>query len=364
MAPARDVPPFDPATWRPPRRELLWRSPLNRYRGFGLAGRQLLFAAARAGIDVTLASPPPRGEPAFRRFGVGREPAGRIGFSLDYLPRPDPLPTALLAVASACEGTHVPRDRVDAINRTAALLAVPCRQNLEAFRDCGVRVPIAVVPHGVDPERFPLLERVRSGDEPYTFGTFGALSPRKGIDLLLRAFREEFAPAEPVRLLLKSVDPPPIGPIDDPRVRVLTGFWDDADVLAFLSRLDAFVLPSRAEGFGLCALEAMATGLPAIATDWGGPADYLDPADSLPLASRLVDAAGTASNGVRYEGQWAEPDVAHLRWLLRWQYEHREEAGRMGRLASARVQRLWTWDHAARRLRDLLDGLAGGVSPP
>ncbi|MGH2618863.1 MAG: glycosyltransferase family 4 protein, partial [Thermomicrobiales bacterium] len=357
------VSPFDPATWRPPRRELHWRSPLNPYRSFGLVGRQILFAAARAGIDVTLASPPPRGEPVFRRFGVSQEPEGRIGFSHDYRQRRDPLPTELLVIATTCEGTFVPRARIDAINRAATLIYVPCRQNRDAFRDCGVRVPIKVLPHGIDPARFPYLARVRTGPEPFTFGTFGALSPRKGTDILVRAFREEFAPAEPVRLLLKAVDELPDAPADDSRIRVVSGFWPHDDLLGLLRQLDAFVLPSRAEGFGLCGLEAMATGLPTIATDWSGPADYLDPRDSMPLDYRLVDAAGTEANGVRYFGQWAEPDVEHLRSLLRWLYEHRDEAAQMGRMASARAHRDWTWDRVAAQLRDDLDLLASGVSP-
>lgn len=362
--PARRSPvPFAPATWRPPRRELHWQSPLNRFQSFGLVGRQLLTAVERAGVDVTLASSPPRDEPAWRRLAVDSESRGRIGLSYDYWHRPDPLPADLLVTATMCEGTFVPKARVNAINQTASLLYVPCRQNRVAFADSGVRVPIRVLPYGVDPARFPYLDRARDGAEPFTFGTFGALSLRKGADVLVRAFREEFAPAEPVRLLLKSVEPLPFVPAGDSRIRVLTGFWADDALLELLRGLDAFVLPSRAEGFGLCGLEAMATGLPTIATDWSGPSDYLDSADSLPLQFRLVDAAATEANGVRYFGEWAEPDVEHLRSRLRWLYEHREDATRMGRLASARVHRDWTWDRVGGQIRDDLDLLASGISP-
>jgi glycosyltransferase involved in cell wall biosynthesis len=357
------VPPFDPATWRPPRRELHWQSPLNPFQSFGLVGRQFLLAVERAGIDVTLATPPPRDEPVWRRFAVRAEGRGRIGFSYDYWHRPDPLPAELLVVATMREGTLVPKARVNAINQTASLLYVPCRQNLESFRACGVRVPIEVLPYGVDPARFRYLDRVRRGDEPFTFGTFGALSLRKGTDILLRAFQEELAPSEPVRLLLKSVDEPSCAPGNDARIRVVTRFAPQRELLAWLRDLDVFVLPSRAEGFGLCGLEAMATGLPTIATAWSGPADYLDPADSLPLQFRLVDAAATEANGVRHFGEWAEPDVDHLRALLRWLYEHRDEAAKMGRKAAARVHRDWTWQRAAAQLRDDLDLLASGVSP-
>src|SRR5581483_11549090 len=269
-----------------------------------------------------------RDDRELRRFPVRREGGGRIGFSYDYWHPPDPLPADLLVVATMREGTLVPKARVNAINQTAALLYVPCRQNAAAFRDSGVRVPIKVLPYGVDPARFPSLERPRDGSEPFTFGAFGALSARKGIDALATAFQAEFGPAEPVRLVLKSIDPLPFALAADPRIRVVAGFWPHADLLALLRSFDAFVLPSRAEGFGLCGLEAMATGLPTIATDWSGPADYLDPADSIPLQLRLVDARATEANGVRHFGQWAEPDIDHLRTLLRWLYDHPSEAAR------------------------------------
>jgi glycosyltransferase involved in cell wall biosynthesis len=261
------------------------------------------------------------------------------------------------------EGTLVPKNRINALNQTASLVYLPCRQNLESFRACGLRAPSKLLPFGVDRARFPYLERPRTGSEPFTFGTFGDLSARKGIDLLIRAFRAEFAPREPVRLLLKSLHGLPLPFPDDPRIEVLTGFWRHDELLNVLRRLDAFVLPSRAEGFGLCGLEAMATGLPLIATGWSGPADYLDPADSFPLGYRLVDAAATEANGVRYFGEWAEPDEEHLRELLRRLYEHPEEARDKGRQASARVHEVWTWQRAGRQVRDDLDLLAAGVSP-
>ncbi len=48
---------------------------------------------------------------------------------------------------------------------------------------------------------------------------------------------------------------------------VLPGYVDDADLPALYAGADAFVYPSRAEGFGLPPLEAMASGTPAITSD-------------------------------------------------------------------------------------------------
>ena len=358
------VPRFDPATWQPGQRELVWRSPLNAYQSFGLVGRQLLLAAERVGIDVRMAIPEARTAfPEFARFFKPLDGAGRIGFSYEYQPHSSRLPAALTVIYTLGETTRVPRERVDDINRNASLLYVPCQQNVETFQECGVRVPIKVFHHGVDPARFPFLPRTRTGNEPFTFGCFGDLSLRKGIDVLIRAFSDEFALDEPVRLRLKSWRFGGQLRIDDPRIEIHLGFWAHEQVLAFLQQLDAFVLPSRGEGFGLCGLEAMATGLPTIATNWSGPVEYLDPIDSFPLAYRLVAAADTESNGVRYGGQWAEPEYTHLRSLLRWIYEHPAEAARKGQRAAVRVHQHWTWERVAWQMRDDFDLLARGITP-
>ncbi|MEX0939049.1 MAG: glycosyltransferase family 4 protein [Pirellulales bacterium] len=54
------------------------------------------------------------------------------------------------------------------------------------------------------------------------------------------------------------------------------GFTPRAECFALMRRSDVFVLSSLRECGGAVVLEAMANGLPVIATDWGGPADYLD----------------------------------------------------------------------------------------
>jgi glycosyltransferase involved in cell wall biosynthesis len=307
---------------------------------------------------------PPHIDPeGVRLFRPPHTLRGRLVVRYDYYLRSVPLPSDRLVVYNMWASTHIPPEIVDTINDTASLCCVPCRQNVEIFRNAGVRIPIRVLPHGVDSERFPLLDRPRAATDPVVFGTISDFSYRKGIDVLVRAVRAEFAPHEPVRLILKSSTNNPVADADDPRIEHLQGLVSQPDLLPLLARMDAFVLPSRGEGFGLTGLEAMATGLPLIATNWSGPADYLDPADSLPLDYRLVDAPGPVGPYVRFDGLWAEPDEAHLRRLLRWVYAHRDEAAAMGQRAAARVRRDWTWDRVARLLCDDLDALAVGFSP-
>lgn len=357
------VVPFDRGAWGDGCRRLAWHSVLRADEGYGVVGRALLLALEARGVDVGLVPgvEAPRGFERFHRFHRREELPGRPGFYYDHRVRPSVMRCEQLVTYSMWETERVPRDHVEEINAHSSLHLVPCHQNVESHIACGVRVPVKVLHHGVYARRFPLLERPRDGLEPYTFGTFGDLAPRKGIDALVRAFLDEFASHEPVRLLMKSTAPRSAYGADDPRVETLGGFLDDSALLELLRRMDAFVLPSRGEGFGLCGLEAMATGLPLIATGWSGPSEYLDPADSYPLPYELVDAGGTESNNVRYFGRWAEPDHEHLRHLMRRLYENPEEGVTKGRAASVRAHREWTWERVASQLVADLDALVGGV---
>ena len=60
---------------------------------------------------------------------------------------------------------------------------------------------------------------------------------------------------------------------------------------------DAFVMPTRGEGWGLPICEAMAMGLPVVATNFSGPTAYLTRANSHPLRveRRLPDGSAAPS---------------------------------------------------------------------
>ena len=112
------------------------------------------------------------------------------------------------------------------------------------------------------------------------FGTLGTVKPIKGTDLLVDAFMR-FPPAARVELIIAGlIDRPWAEDLRDRarherRIRFV-GRSSDPD--AFLSGLDVFVLPSRSEGMSNALLEAMALGLPCIATDVGSNRSLLTPA--------------------------------------------------------------------------------------
>jgi glycosyltransferase involved in cell wall biosynthesis len=105
-----------------------------------------------------------------------------------------------------------------------------------------------------------------------------------------------------------------------------------ADLAALYKSADAFVLPSRGEGWGRPHVEAMSMGLPVLATNWSGPVEFLDETVGYPIAIEGLEPAD--SGGVL---KWARPSVSALRRLLRRVVERPEEAKALGLKARKRM---------------------------
>eukprot|EP00966_Prymnesium_polylepis_P326150 7382074-Prymnesium_polylepis.3 len=73
-----------------------------------------------------------------------------------------------------------------------------------------------------------------------------------------------------------------------PRVVLIDEMIPQAQLPSLYRAADAFVLPSRGEGWGRPVVEAMAMGLPTIATNWSGTATFLHEAHAYPLPYELV----------------------------------------------------------------------------
>jgi glycosyltransferase involved in cell wall biosynthesis len=160
----------------------------------------------------------------------------------------------------------------------AACLHALTRVEAGQFRSYGAQSPIAIIPNGVDiPQfrdpllmlnRFPLLK----GKRIVLF--LARLHPKKGIDLLLRAWVEVSRCFPDAHLLLAGPGMPAIEEKLHQFIArenmsssvLITGMLRDRLKWSALSIAECFVLPSYSEGLSVSILEAMGMGLPVLIT--------------------------------------------------------------------------------------------------
>lgn len=277
------------------------------------------------------------------------------------------------------EVTGIPKTWVDNANRMDEIW-VPSHFNVQTFRDSGVKVPIHVIPLGIDPHFFnPDINSFRPG-QAYVFLSVFEWGERKDPGKLLRAFAREFRRHEDVMLICKvinndgSVNIPQeitdlLLPADHAPVVIalnypVAGFHRDVTFMftpeipdyqlgTLYRSADCFVLPTRGEGWGMPILEAMACGLPVITTNWSAQTDFINEHNAYLLhVRRLIDAQAKCPY---YAGfQWADADENHLMQLMRHVFDHPEEAAAKGRFASQEVLSRWTWENSADRIIERL----------
>jgi glycosyltransferase involved in cell wall biosynthesis len=205
------------------------------------------------------------------------------------------------------------------IRRCAAVIAVSRTTRHEAIETLRLDpARVHVVPHGVAPlfSGRPKLRDARVADALGLDGAFvlwvGSLrsrDPRKGLDTLLAAM-ERLGESAPPLAMVGALGPEADRLAADAwrrRVQIiLCGAIDDADLASLYRLASVVVLPSTHEGFGLTALEAMASAAPVLATAVGnlpdltdGAATLVPPGDPAALAAALETAVGDPVQNAR-----------------------------------------------------------------
>ncbi len=220
-------------------------------------------------------------------------------------------------------------------------------------------VEAAVVTNGVDPDRFrrppafdPAGYRRRAGAEGrFLFLTVGGIEPRKGSLELVEATAKAKAALVPSPVLAvvgghsfqdyadyreRVFDRAAALGLEVGRDVVLLGTVPDRELPGWYHAADAFVFPSVKEGWGLVVLEALAAGLPVIATDMPVFREYLtDDRDAV-----LVPAGDSGSLATAMLRVACEPDL-------------RARLAEAGPLLAAR----FSWDACARQHAELYGAL-------
>lgn len=141
---------------------------------------------------------------------------------------------------------------------------------------------VTVVPDTYDAERFRFIDRpARPSGAPVQLLTVGRLSAEKGATVLVDALARLRAAGVDAELTIvgdgaerehiaRGIDAAGLG-----SAVTLAGRLTGDALAAAYAAADAYVQPSLREGFGVALVEALATGLPVVASDAGGPRDYV-----------------------------------------------------------------------------------------
>lgn len=206
---------------------------------------------------------------------------------------------------------------------------------------------IELVENGVDLSVWHSVNPVqKEPNQRVHFVFVGRLVDWKAVDLLLEAFQPVAAKTGAIleiigdgvlqqELKAQSAD---LGLADSV---MFTGWLSQEECAAKLQQADGLVLPSLYECGGAVVLEAMAMGLPVIATNWGGPADYLNSDCGILIEPRSREVL---VNGLT-EGMLKLAQSPDLRQ-------------KMGRTGQERVQKYFDWERKIDRIVEIYDEIS------
>lgn len=234
-------------------------------------------------------------------------------------------------------------------------LWVPSRYAAIAYRRAA-GPPVRLIPHPV--RAHPRVRRPfpEIPDSLFLFLSIQEWSDRKNPLGLLRAFRDAFAGREEVGLLLKiglryvadlarvrraleDVLRVRAGHPRPPPVYIIAEELTGRTLARLYGRADAFLSLHRSEGFGLCLAEAMAHGLPVVATGYSGNLDFMDAESAYLIDHKVVPVRVELGPRDLWTGamEWAEPSHDHAVATLRAVVAGPERAARVAARGHARV---------------------------
>jgi glycosyltransferase involved in cell wall biosynthesis len=246
------------------------------------------------------------------------------------------------------------RAKFGLLNRGATQLVFVSESLRQFFLGTGLLRPAmtTVIPNGIDVDAYGcdsgsrLRRELGVTDDDFLVGALGNLRPAKAYDVLLRAAAILAAREPGYRFVIAGQGEGELA-AELTRLRDELGLRDVVTFAGFrpdgarlLAALDLYVLTSRSEGFSLSVVEAMASGLPIVATRCGGP-EYL--LEEGPVGVLVANGSSEA--------------VAKAIAALRANPAERE---RLGRVAREAARHRFTMENQLRRYERLYEECLAG----
>ena len=271
------------------------------------------------------------------------------------------------------ETTTAPNEWLEGIEKHADFVWVYSNHGKDAFTKLGVTKPVVVIKSGYDPNHFnpnikPVdLSKIKDSytgkfidvnDNTFVFMFCGHAQERKNLNAIFEAYLQEFSSNENVLFVLKSYDGGEIHKlITDIQDKVSSAksdipkylyIYEDTvpDMLSrYYAAANCMVQCSKAEGFGLPIIEAMAMGIPSVVNLFGGPIDFCTEDNSFPVPFELVESSYHVQSKDK-KSLWAENKISDIQRTLRHVFENPNEVKEKGKQA-VRDSRSWTYRDAA-----------------
>ena len=103
----------------------------------------------------------------------------------------------------------------------------------------------------------------------------------------------------------------------------------------------------------------MYLGKPVIGTAYSGNMDFMNVGNSFPVKYRLVEVGEQEYPPYKRGYVWADPDVGHASELMRFVYENREQAHKVGRRAQDDIKALYSPEVVGQAIRNRLTMILG-----
>ncbi len=373
----RRLEPLDaPITWR-------IEGPFDSSYSLALVNREIALALSAAGQRVALHSSEGPGDYAPNSDFLDANPAieelhrHSLGVAAEkfdittrnmFPPRVNDVVSRVNILHSyAWEESGFPSKWVDDFNEHLQGVGCLSEHVKKTLIDNGVTVPLWVNGGGVDHwEIVSPSSGYKAPGAGYRFLHVSSCFPRKGADVLLKAYGAAFNQNDPVCLVIKTfknihnrinewIEEAKSEKSDFPQVHVIEDDLPDADLKALYLQCHALVAPSKAEGFGLPLAEAMLCGLEVITTNWSGQLDFCN-SDTAWLVDYKLERA-ESHLGV-FDSFWACPDVEHLSQIMRVVYSAVEKKSKVGR---THLLNNFKWSDSAQKLIAGVENLLQGV---
>jgi glycosyltransferase involved in cell wall biosynthesis len=262
---------------------------------------------------------------------------------------------------------RLPANWIEPMANLVDELWVPSRHVLKTYIASGIPSDrVHVIPLGVNVDQFhpEVQKRSMESSKKFRFLFVGGGLWRKGVDLLLDAYRGAFSSSDDVVLIIKDLPQQQfyidqgVGRIireiqkdpSAPEILHMQTVLEPGEVPGLYTACNCLVHPYRAEGFGLPVLEAMACGVPVITTAGGSTDDFCSPDQVFMIPSRRREFEPKDVKLASGAGWVLEPDINALQANMREVFEKNDAAKERALRVSEQVRSHYGWEHVTEKV--------------